>query len=73
VAEAQAIVGVLKEEQARGNFAVAEYYEKNKHYAAARIYYNEVVSDLRLAAPDSPLAEQARKRIDAINARHPGS
>jgi outer membrane assembly lipoprotein YfiO len=65
--EAQKIIASLKLEQARGNFSVAQYYEKSKRWAAAQIYYNQV----RLNAPDTPLADQARERIDAIQARHP--
>ena len=53
-----------------GDFSTAQYYEKNKHWAAAQIYYNEV----RLRSPPTrPLAEQARQRIAAIKARQPGN
>ena len=66
IPDAQQVVTLLKMEQARGNFSIAQYYEKSKHWAAAQIYYNQV----RLNAPDTPLADQARQRIDAIQARH---
>ncbi|MGD0412322.1 MAG: outer membrane protein assembly factor BamD [Verrucomicrobiota bacterium] len=69
VPEAQKIIALLKMEQARGNFSIAQYYEKSKHWAAAQIYYNQV----RLNAADTPLADQARQRIDAIQARHPAN
>jgi outer membrane assembly lipoprotein YfiO len=68
-AEAQKIIVLLKMEQARGNFSIAQYYEKSKHWAAALIYYNQV----RLNAPDTPLADLARLRIDDIQARHPAN
>ncbi len=68
IPEAQKIIASLKTEQARGNFAIAQFYEKSKHWAAAQIYYNQV----RLSAADTPLADQARQRIDAIQARLPG-
>jgi outer membrane protein assembly factor BamD (BamD/ComL family) len=69
IPEAQKIITSLKLEQARGNFSIAEFYEKSKHWDAAQIYYNEV----RRTAPDTPLAEQARKRIEAFQARQKGS
>lgn len=69
VAEAQKIISTLKLEQAKGNFTVAQFYEKHKHLDAAQIYYNEV----RLNAPDTPLADDARKRIDAIQSGKPSA
>ncbi len=69
VPEAQKIIASLKLEQARGNFSVAQFYEKNKHWDGALIYYNELV----LNAAGTPLAEQARQRIEAIQARRPKS
>jgi len=73
VAEAQKVIATLKLEQARGDLSTAQYYEKNKRWAAAQIYYNQVYDLLRLVAPDSPLASQARQRIADIKARHPGN
>ena len=61
-ADAQKIIFSLKTEQARGNFKTAEFYEKHKRWDGAVIYYNEVV----LKDPGSPLATQARERIDFI-------
>ncbi len=63
VADAQQIINSLRAEEARGNFHVAEYYEKQKRLDGAVIYYNEV---LRVDA-SSPLALQARVRIDKLN------
>lgn len=53
----------LQLEQARGNYRIAQYYEKRKRWLGARIYYNEVV----LQVPDTPAGVEARRRIDAIN------
>jgi outer membrane protein assembly factor BamD len=69
VAEAEKIITSLKLVQAKGNFSIAQYYEKRKHWDGALIYYNQV----RLNSADTPLAEQARKRIDAIQARRKGT
>ena len=65
VSEARRIISSLKDEQARGNFSIAQFYEKRKRWSAARTYYNEVVN-LLLDKPDSSLATQARERIEAI-------
>jgi outer membrane protein assembly factor BamD (BamD/ComL family) len=59
-----AITGLTRE-QAHGSLEIARFYEKRKRWEAARIYYNEVVNHL-LSEPNSPYAEEARKRIDAI-------
>jgi outer membrane protein assembly factor BamD len=68
IPEAQQIITTLKMEQARGDFSIAEYYEKSQRWAAAQIYYNQVRANVRGA----PLAEEAAKRIEAIAARLAG-
>ena len=62
VPEAQKIITSLKEVEAQGNFRVAEYYEKQKKWDGALVYYNEVL----LSDAGSPLANQARERIDNL-------
>jgi outer membrane protein assembly factor BamD (BamD/ComL family) len=68
VSEAQRIIAELRTEQARGNFEIARYYEKEGRPGSARIYYNEVVG-LLLDDPNSTYAIQARERLDALNQR----
>ena len=68
LAETQKIIADLKNEQARGSFAIAKFYEKRKKYEGARAYYNEVLN----LNPDSPYAAEARQRIDALNKRIKG-
>jgi outer membrane protein assembly factor BamD len=65
VAAAQAAVTRLKAEQVRGSFEIAKFYEFNHKWAGAIIYYNDV---LQLDA-NSPLAAQARQRIDILKPR----
>jgi outer membrane protein assembly factor BamD len=65
VPEAQKVITSLKAEEARGNFRTAEFYEKEKKWDGALVYYNEVIS--RNAG--SPLAAQARERIDTLKRR----
>ncbi|HWD18735.1 MAG TPA: outer membrane protein assembly factor BamD [Verrucomicrobiae bacterium] len=62
---AVAIISSLRAEQARGNFRIAEFYEKNKKWDGALIYYNEVL----LKDAGSPLAARARQRIEALKQR----
>jgi outer membrane protein assembly factor BamD len=65
-AEAQAMIGVLKTEQARGCYVTARYYEKKKRWNGALIYYNEVLVKDR----NSPYAKQAELKIEQILKRH---
>lgn len=64
-AEAQKIVAALKSEQARGSFEIARFYEKNRKWTGALVYYNETV----LRDPGSAYAARARQRIDEIKKR----
>lgn len=62
VPEAKRIITALKNEQAHGNFRIAEFYTKRQQWNGAIIYYNEVL----LSGVDSPLAAESRTRIDRI-------
>jgi outer membrane protein assembly factor BamD (BamD/ComL family) len=62
---AQKAIVALKAEQVRGSFEVAKFYEKYHKWAGAVVYYNDV---LQLDA-NSPLAAQARQRIDVLKPR----
>jgi len=65
VPEAQAAIARLKAEQVRGNFQIAKFYEKNRQWAGAIVYYNAVVQ----LDPNSPLAAEARQRIEVLKPR----
>jgi outer membrane protein assembly factor BamD (BamD/ComL family) len=65
VADAQRIITQLKSVEALGNFKVAQYYEKQKQWAGALVYYNEVL----IKNPSLPLASQARQRIEILARR----
>ena len=65
VPEAQTAMVKLKGEQVRSNFQIAEFYDKRKKWDGAAVYYSSVV---QLDAT-SPLAVQARKRLDALKTR----
>jgi outer membrane protein assembly factor BamD len=63
---AESIIGSLRAEQARGNFRIAQFYERNKKWDGALIYYNEVL----LRDAGSPLATQARQHIEVLKSRN---
>src|ERR1041385_5996160 len=50
VPDAQKNIGMLKTEQAHGNFQVAKFYEKYHKWRGAMVYYNEVL----VQDPNSP-------------------
>lgn len=66
VTEAQKIIADLKTEQARGNYEIARFYEKKKHWDGALVYYNEVL----IKDPNSSYAAEAKQRIETIKSRH---
>ncbi len=59
----------LKQEQSRGLFQIAEFYEKRKNYKAAIIYYNEVIEQ----NPRSDWANTAQRKITELAARQKDS
>jgi outer membrane protein assembly factor BamD len=65
VPAAQRTIVALKAEQVRGNFVIAQFYEKSKKWAGAIVYYNEVLQ----LDPNSRYAPQARQRIEALKPR----
>jgi outer membrane assembly lipoprotein YfiO len=66
VPEAQNKIDALKTEQARGSYEIARYYERRRKWEGAKIYYNDVLAK----DPNSPFAEESRRRIDTINREH---
>ena len=52
----------LKEKEAEGNFNIARFYEKQKEYEAARVYYHEILNK----CPDSPWAKKAEERLEVL-------
>jgi outer membrane protein assembly factor BamD len=65
VAGAQKVIASLKAEQARGEFRIAQFYEKERRWDAAQVYYNEVLN----RSAGSPLAAQARERLAVLKRR----
>ena len=73
VSRAQRAIVALKAEQVRGNFEIAQFYEKSKTLSTAQrrsgavVYYNEVLQ----LNPNSPYAAAARQRIEALKTGAP--
>jgi len=65
VPRVQRAIAMLKAEQVRGNFEIAQFYEKSRKWAGAVVYYNEVLQ----LDPNSRFAAQARQRIESLKPR----
>jgi len=57
--DAEKNIEKLKEKEAEANFNTGRFYEKQKAYEAARIYYEDVISNY----PDSVWAAKALERL----------
>src|SRR5437588_704476 len=64
-AQARANLQHLEHKALSTSFDVARYYDKQKAYRAAVIYYNEVIRQ----QPGSTESEKAKKRIDQLRAK----
>jgi len=61
-AEAQKNLNELREKDAQSVYNIAAFYEKQKEFNAAKIYYNEVMNNY----PDSPWAAKAMAKIQVM-------
>jgi len=52
----------LTEQKAERDWAMAQYYDKNRYFGAARFYYQSIIDEY----PQTRVAEAARKRLDEI-------
>src|SRR5438132_12643412 len=64
-AQARADLGLLEQKQTSSSFEVAKFYDKQKYYRAAVIYYNEVIRQ----QPGSTESDRAKKRIDELRTK----
>jgi len=64
-AQTRANLLLLEHKQTSSSFNIAKYYDKQKYYRAAVIYYNEVIRQ----QPGSGESEKAKKRIDELRAK----
>src|SRR5881398_1016160 len=64
-AQARANLDILEHKQTTNSYKVAKFYDKQKYYRAAVIYYNEVIRQ----QPGSEESNEAKKRIDQLRAK----
>src|SRR6476661_6185270 len=64
-AQARKDLEILEHKQTNNSFKVAKFYDKQKYYRAAVIYYNEVIRQ----QPGSEESNKAKKRIDQLRAK----
>src|SRR5215469_5648963 len=64
-AQARKNLDILEHKQTSNSYKVAKFYDKQKYYRAAVIYYNEVIRQ----QPGSEESNQAKKRIDQLRAK----
>src|SRR6266481_4748217 len=64
-AQARKNLDILERKQTTGSYEVAKFYDKQKYYRAAVIYYNEVIRQ----QPGSQESNEAKRRIDQLRAK----
>src|SRR5437870_9903656 len=64
-AQARANLDLLEHKATTSSYQVAKFYDKQKYYRAAVIYYNEVIRQ----QPGSEESNEAKKRIDQLRAK----
>ncbi|GAB4241679.1 MAG: hypothetical protein OHK005_04970 [Candidatus Methylacidiphilales bacterium] len=62
VEQAREYIRELSGRQVQGSFNIARFYERQRNYRAAFIYYNDVIQ----IDPESAQAQQAKTRLEAI-------
>jgi outer membrane protein assembly factor BamD len=63
--QARADLEQIEHKQTSSSYEVAKFYDKQKYYRAAVIYYNEVIRQ----QPGSTESDRAKKRIDQLRAK----
>ncbi len=63
--EAQDKARELKDKEAESNFKTGQFYEKQRAYQSARIYYRYIIEDY----PQSPWASEAQERLKALEGK----
>ncbi len=60
--QAKQQIGRLRDKEAENSFVIAQFYEKQKNFKSARVYYKEIIEKYA----DTPLAPQALNRLKII-------
>ncbi len=61
--KARGQIGELRSKEGENNFLIGRFYEKNREYEAARMYYRNVMEEYA----DTPAAAKARERLRALD------
>jgi outer membrane protein assembly factor BamD len=64
-AQARENLRILNQKQTSNAFEIAKFYDKQKNYGAAAIYYNDVIRQ----EPGSPAGDKAKRRVDQLRKR----
>ena len=64
--DAEKNIGQIREKEAEASYNIALFYEKQKAFDSAKIYYNNIVSDY----PQSPWAAQAASRLQIMEQKN---
>lgn len=65
VAQARENLRILEQRQTSDAFQIAKFYDKQKNYRAAVIYYNDVIRQ----QPNSTQSERAKRRVAELRAK----
>jgi outer membrane protein assembly factor BamD len=60
--DAEKNIQQLNEREAESDYSIARFYEKQKAYESARVYYNNIITNY----PDSPWAARAMERLNIL-------
>jgi len=61
-AEAEKNIEELRDKEVEGSYNIARFYEKQKRYDAAKIYYQDILNK----CPECPWAKKAMERLEII-------
>lgn len=64
-AQARANLQLLDQKATSDSFSIAKFYDKQKNYRAAVIYYNDVIRQ----QPGSPAGDRAKRRVEQLRAK----
>jgi len=60
--DAQKNVDRIREKEAEASYNIARFYEKQKNFSSAKIYYNDIID----SHPESPLVKEALVRLQMM-------
>jgi len=64
--DAEKSINEIREKEAQANFDIARFYEKQKAFESARVYYNDLINNYT----DSPWAAQAAARLQIMERKN---